>query len=247
MSTELRGWWQRRDSEEAAAVGPVNPQAARATCELASADEAMPFTAHFVFWPWWGGSDRAPESLWDVARSGIIRRAEKVSTQYRLTATERVRSELNAALLPWQPVGESHVHARGVCVSVTADPELVEAVAVHEKGQRLRLVTSWTEQRRRQQREQLCSLLLDPLQATAWWLLENPDKSDELVSVAQMFREVQSILTPPERSQSAGTLLDELLETKDDAVRVRVIMTLRKFFLSYEREDLAARLSALEE
>lgn len=245
MSTGLRGWWQRRDSEEAA-DGPVNPQPSRSTFELASADDAMRFTADVVFWPWWGGNDKAPESLWDVARSGIIRRAEEVSTQYRLTATERVRSELNAALLPWQPVGESHVHARGVCMAVTADPELVEAVAEHERSQSQQLVLSWTEQRRRKQREQLCSLLLDPLQATAWWLLDNPNGIGEVVTVARMFRETESILGPAERSQSAGTLVDELLERLDNAVRERAVETLQKFFVGYEREDLAARLSSLE-
>jgi hypothetical protein len=245
VSTGLRGWW-RRYSEEVAA-GPVSQQYSQAAYQLPSADNNLHFVADLGVLAWWGGKGEAPESLWDIARSGIVRRAEKISSQYRLTAADRVRAEINAALITWQPVGQSHVHARGQCVSVTADPDLVAAVADDERNKAQQLVVSWSEQRRRQQREHMCSLLLDPLQATAWWLLDNPGRANEVVSVAETFLKVQSILAPAARDATAGRLVDELLDSKDDAVRVHFVESLRRLFMGYEREDLAARLPAFDD
>lgn len=248
MSMGFRGWWNRLYADENA--GPVNQEPLRGALQLASADNFLYFTADIAFWVHCGSSDKVPdiESMWDIARTGITHRAEEVSTQYRLIATERVRAELNVVLGPWRPVGQSPVQARGRCFSVTADPELVAAVAEHERSKSQQLVISWDEQRRQQQRRQMCSLLLDPLQATAWWLLDNPDKVSEVLEVAKTFQEVQNILEPATTpSESAGKLVDELLTTKDEALRAGAIHTLKKFFLSYGREDLAAQLQVFDD
>lgn len=245
MSMGLRGWWHRFYTTEDA--GSANQDHVRATLHLVSADNSLYFTADIAFRARWGGNDKVPEGLWDIARSGITHRAEEVSRQYRLTASERVRAELNAALAPWKPVGQSHVHACGHCASVTADPELMTAVAEHEQSVRQQVVISWSEQRIKQRREQMCSLLLDPLQATAWWLLNNQDKVGEVLAVAKEFQELQQVLAPAEQSGSAGKLVDELLDTKDEAVKAHALHTLRRFFLSYEREDLAARIQTFDD
>ncbi|WP_037295651.1 hypothetical protein [Saccharomonospora azurea] len=245
MSTGLRGWWHRRYADEIAA--PAHQDHYRATLQLASADNSLYFSADIVLWAWWSVRDKIPESLWDIARSGITHRAEEVSTRYRLTAAERVRAELNTALASWRPVGQSQVHARGHCVSVGADPELMAAVAEHEQSLQQQVVMSWSEQRLQRQREQMCSLLLDPLQATAWWLLSNQDKAGDVLAVATTFQELQRILAPAKQSESAGKLVDELLATKDGAVKARAVHTLKKFLLSYERQDLADQLQVFDE
>lgn len=245
MSTGLRGWWQRRAVDEVA--GPATQDHGRATLQLASADGCLYFSADIAFWAWWGGGDETSASLWDIARSGITDRAEAVSTRHRLTATERVRAELNTALVSWKPVGHTPAQARGHCVSVQADPELLAAVAEHEQSVRQQVVISWNEQRIKQRREQMCSLLLDPLQATAWWLQDNQDKVGDVLTVAKTFQELQEVVKPAAESASAGKLIDDLLDTKDKAVKAHAVHTLRKFFLAYEREDLAAQLSAFED
>ncbi|EIE98454.1 hypothetical protein SacglDRAFT_01534 [Saccharomonospora glauca K62] len=247
MSMGLRGWWHRFQDYES--PGSESQDHVQVSIQLASVDDSLYFTAEIAFWAWWNGGGRMPdrESVWDIARSGITRRAEEVSTRHRLTATERVRAELNEALLAWKPVGGSYVRARGRCLAVTADPELVEAVAAHERSKSQQLMISWSEQRRQQQREQMSSLLLDPLRATAWWLLNNQEKATEVKEVATTFLELQGMLKPAARTESAGKLVDEFLDTKDAAIKVHFLHTLKKCFLGYDREDLATRLSALEE
>lgn len=88
----------------------------------------------------------------------------------------------------------------------------------------------------------MCSLLLNPLRATAWWLLDNQNNPTEAVTAAQKFRELRSLLRPEEQSDSAGTLVDELLESADESVHAHMVRRLRHCFHEYQREDLIARL-----
>lgn len=93
----------------------------------------------------------------------------------------------------------------------------------------------------------MCSLLLDPLRATAWWLLDNRENPEQLVAIAQTFQELRGILASEKRPDTAGQLLDELLETSDEAVRTRLVSLLQKAFTEYGREELTARLKECEE
>src|SRR5699024_6673568 len=98
--------------------------------DLPSADRALPFSVTVTVYTWWSIVEAETTSS-DVALAGIARRAEQVSARHRLTACERVRCELNAALLHWETVSESGVQARAQCISVDADADLM--TAVHER------------------------------------------------------------------------------------------------------------------
>ncbi|WP_232283673.1 inositol phosphate phosphatase SopB [Saccharomonospora cyanea] len=209
---------------------------------MPSADEHLFFTAEIVFEACWCGNEAAPAALLDIAREGITRRAREVSRRRTLTASEQVRGELNTALLKWGWVAETPVQARGHCVSVKADPELVEAVAGREQALAQQVALSWRARDRALRIEQMCALLLDPLRATASWFLDHPDNPDELVSIARQFQELRGILEAEQRGESVGGLLDELLAGADEAVRLRLSNVLRKVFSQYGRADLATRL-----
>src|SRR5690606_40650248 len=90
--------------------------------------------------------------------------------------------------------------------------------------------------------------LIAPPQSTAWVLLDNQHNVRVVLEAAKTFQEVQNILEPATTpSESAGKLVDELLTTKDEALRAGAIHTLKKFFLSYGREDLAAQLQVFDD
>ncbi|MCX2729484.1 hypothetical protein OOZ19_04480 [Saccharopolyspora sp. NFXS83] len=214
---------------------------------LPSADGHMHFHAKISFWTWWDGTEPSPPALLDIAKAGIIRRAEKVSVRRSITDCDRLRTELNTELMNWEAVAETQVHVRGHCTSVDADPDLIAAVDEHEQAIRRHVVQSWYEERRKQQQNQMCSLILDPLRATAWWLLDNQDKPEEAVTIAQNFQELRNILKPAEQTDTPGKLVDELLIPADEAVRHRVIQFVRNCFQELHRDDLAARLDPVDD
>lgn len=225
----------------------VPDNAYRARLDLASADDSFPFLADVVYWAWWEGPDPVPPDVARIALSGITHRAETVSSAHRLTARARLHSELARALTHWQPVGDSPVRARGYCLSVDADPDLLAAVEEHERTIRQELAASWHEQYRARQEERTRSLLLDPLRATARWLHDNPDRTLEAVTVAEHFLRLRGVLSPEERAESPGALVDELLAVADAEVRVRVLHALRQCFQAYGRDDLVRRLPSPDE
>ena len=217
------------------------------TLKLVSADEALHFNANISFWARWVGPEAAPPALLDVAKTGILHRAENVSSRHRLTAAERLKGELNTALLNWETVASSSVQARGYCVSIEVVPELLAIVEEHQESVRQRIVLSSQDLRRRHQQDEMISLILDPLRATASWLRDNQDKPEAAVKVAQNFQELRDSLVAEIQPDSAGKLVDEFLTEADDAVRSRTARLLRNFFHKHERGDLAARLPSFDE
>ncbi|WP_461144996.1 hypothetical protein [Salinifilum aidingensis] len=169
-----------------------------------------------------------------------------MSRQHALTATDRLRVELNAALAEWRKVDGTNVFARGQCTSTDADEELVAAVAAREEAARRHVALSWQSQQRTHQEARMSSVLLDPLRATASWFLDNQDKPEKVVTVAEQFRDLREILNTATRSDSAGGFVDEMLAAADQEERILLINTLQKMFAKYGREDLSARLEELE-
>ncbi|SFT36640.1 hypothetical protein SAMN04487904_101517 [Actinopolyspora lacussalsi subsp. righensis] len=222
--------------------GPCSDRSSTDGLSLPSADEPLHFDVSLSLEAYWGGNVPAPSALMDIAWAGLIHRAAEVSRQHALTATERLRVELNAALVVWWRVGGTNVYVRGQCSSVDADAELVAAVAAREEATRRHVALSWQNQQRSNQEERMCSVLLDPLRATASWFLDNQDKPEQVVAVAQQFHELREVMSTATRSESVGQLVDKLLVATDETVHLRVISTLRKVFINYNREDLAARL-----
>ncbi len=214
---------------------------------LPSADDRLHFDVSVSVEARWGGVGPLPPSLLDIAREGMARRAEQVSAQRALTASERLRGELNTALFRWERVAATDVHARGRCVSVDVDEELVAAVEMREQAQRRHVAMSWRDQQRRHDREHMCAVLLDPLRATASWFLDNQDKPEQVATIAQSFQEARNVLAPEQQQDSAGKLVDELLGTADEAMRDHLVRTLRKAFAEYGRQDLMTRLETPRE
>ncbi|MBE9375369.1 hypothetical protein IQ251_13025 [Saccharopolyspora sp. HNM0983] len=235
---------RRRTLTGAVAEDSINAEHT-ATLDLPSADPTLPFATTVTVFAWCGSADAEPSAS-DIALAGIARRAEPVAARHRLTASERVRAELNTALLHWEPVSDSRVQARAQCTVVDVDPDLVTAVREREQAERRNAVLSWNDQRREQQQQDMCSLIRDPLRATAWWLLDHHDEPEQAVPVAQKFRELRDILVTEERADSPGTLVDDLLATDDGAIRDYLLTRLRGVFGHYRRSDLTDRLDRLE-
>ncbi|GGI86341.1 hypothetical protein GCM10011581_24300 [Saccharopolyspora subtropica] len=208
---------------------------------LRSSDPALYFDVKLSVEFTWTGTGPAPLTAGDIAVRGVARRAEEVSKLRALTECERLRAELNIALLHWEPVAMTGVHARAHCVSVEADPELIAGVAAREETIRRRTVLSWQREQREDEVRWLGSLITDPLRATAWWFADNLDKPDQLVKVAQDFQLLRTTLEP-EQSDSAGRLVDEFLDDADKAERMWLLETLLNAFGTYGRSDLADRL-----
>lgn len=217
------------------------------TVSLISKDASLYFTATISFWIWWDGVEQAPPAWKDIAGTSIIQRAEKISEQYRLTAAERMRAEVNTALVRWDQSNLRPLRVRGHCVSVEVAPEDLAAVQEDEQSFQQHVIRSWYEQRRQHELEQMCSLLRDPLRATAWWLLNNPDTPPNVVPIAQQFQELRNLLALEEREEQAepespGALVDELLNTSNGSVHTRMVHMLERCFSGYGRDDLANRL-----
>ncbi|MEU6132381.1 hypothetical protein ABZ805_24660 [Saccharopolyspora sp. NPDC047091] len=230
--------------ETAAAAAPRS----HVSFDLASADESFRFRAELTFWVRWAGSDPHHPAAVDIAAAGVMRRAEQISVRYRITECERLRAELNVELSNWYQVSSTPVYAQGHCLSVDADPEFVAAVQEQEHASRRTAVMGWQEQARARQREQMRSLILDPLRATAWWLSDHQDQPESAVNVAQKFTELRDMLRPEDSLDSPGTVLDEFLTTTDDdAVRMWTIRQLRKVFEQHQRDDLTVRLGVIEQ
>ena len=234
----------REQLADGASGGRPHSNRSSVQLRIPSADEALHFGVNVTFSGRWEGAAPAPPTLLEIAEAGIARRAERISVGYRLTASSRVKTELNATLVNWEPVTGTHASAWGHCESIEVDPELLTAVEEHEEAVRRQAVMSWDVERRRQQAEQMSSVILDPLRATAWWMLDNQDKPLEAVEVAQQFQRLRTVLEPEEQPDSAGTLVDQLLATADGAVRNRMMSILRNSFHEYQRDDLAARLDS---
>ncbi len=219
-------------------------QTARVAVTISSADKYLRFSVTLRVEGRWTGTGQAPHALLDVARAGITHRAEAVSRDHTLTATERLRSELNRVLLPWQDVDKTSVQARAVCETVVADPDLVAAVAEREQAVGMATVGSWQSRQPTYHVEQECALIRDPLRGTARWMVDNPGRPDDAVQVARQLTALRDLLAPPtdEHPESPGRLLDELLETTDEACRDRLATTLSKIFVQYGRQGLADRL-----
>ncbi|EID56296.1 hypothetical protein [Saccharomonospora xinjiangensis] len=252
----VTAWWRQFRAREGNGMPQTNGHAwqgwapmahASATLTLPSTDAHLCFTAAVTVQARWRGSEPAPETLIDIAREGITRRAETVSRQRSLTESQRVHAELNTVLLDWGQVGSTPVESRGHCTSVQADPHLVEAVAGREQAAAREQAASWRVTERVRHTDQLCGLLLDPLRATATWFLDNPDKPGDLVGVARQFQQLRGLLEAEKREETVGGLLDEFLVGSDPAVRVWLAGVARKVFEQYGRQDLAARLGNVEE
>ncbi|GAA4875459.1 hypothetical protein [Saccharopolyspora cebuensis] len=210
---------------------------------LSSADCALQFTAALVVE---GASEQEPPpaSLLQIAREGIWRRAEDISRERKLTEAERLLGQLNEVLIPWQPISNTLVQARAHCHSVDADPGLVAAVAARDEAIKQELIDAWKHDRRSMGERRMQVLLTDPLQATAWWFVDNPDKTDQLPHVAERFRSLRALLAP-EQQDSAGRLLNELWEELNDGARAHAERVLSTLFDQYGRRDLGARLHRL--
>lgn len=231
---------------EAPRDGPFSTRSSADDLPLPSADESLHFNVGLSLEARWDGNASAPSSASDIAWAGIIRRAEEVSRQHALTATDRLRVELSAALAEWRRVDGTNVFARGQCASTYADEELVAAVAAREETARRHVALSWQSQQRTHQEERMCSVLLDPLRATASWFLDNQDKPEKVVTVAEQFRDLQDILNTATRSESPGRFVDEMLAAADQEERILLVNTLQKMLTKYGREDLSARLDEIE-
>lgn len=215
--------------------------------ELPSADVLLRFTADFRIWAWWDSTEPTPPNLLDIAKHGVAQRARQISARHRLTGMAALRSELNARLLVWENVEDTPVQARADCERIAADPDLVDAVAEHDEAQRRQAVSSWKNEERKRRHEEVCAELLDPLRATASWFLENADKPTEAVEVARRFQELRELLLPvgPSELDTAGKLVDELLDSAEPSVCRYLIHVLDQFFMSHKRQDLAERLTSL--
>ena len=79
------------------------PHVNRSSVQLSvpSADEALHFGVNVTFSARWEGAAPAPPALLEIAEAGIARRAERISAGYRLTASNRMKVALNAALVNW--------------------------------------------------------------------------------------------------------------------------------------------------
>ncbi|MEU8633428.1 hypothetical protein AB0C38_14750 [Amycolatopsis sp. NPDC048633] len=205
-------------------------------------DGRLRFTVTVFVEARWGGAAPAPPALLDIALHGVARRADDVARRHPLTAQERLRYGLNADLHRWEQVPETGVMARGHCVSIDTDAELVAAVAAREEAARHQLVGSWVEEQRARRTERMSTLLLDPLRATAAWFLENQDKPEQVVETATEFKKLQEVLAPEQGPDSAGVLLDELLTTIDEPGRLRALTVLKRLLAERDRHDLAARV-----
>ncbi|WP_007025912.1 hypothetical protein [Saccharomonospora iraqiensis] len=253
----LRAWFRRlwagqgeghRAQEHVVTAYEPLPQAVRAELTLPSADDYLRFTVTVRAEARWRGAGQAPPALTDVAAAGLSRRGEVVSREYTLTEARRVRGELNRVLLNWEDVpATGGVQARAVCEEVVADPDLVAAVAERERIAGKATVRSWQREQPGYHFEQECALIRDPLRGTARWMLDNPGRPADAVQVAQQLTALRDLLAPvPEqRPESAGRLVDELLDDSDEACRDRLLRTLEKIFAEYGRPELADRLPSV--
>ena len=234
----------RDGSAEHTEVAIPQPPTAAASVRLSlpSIDDRLEFVVTLFFEARWDGADPAPPAMLDIARHGIAMRADEVARRHPLTAQERLRCDLNTGLHRWGRVPDTDVMARGRCVSIDTDAELLTAVAAREDAARRRLVGSWADEQRIRQTERTAGLLLDPLRATAAWFSQHQDKPEQVVETAKQFKELRAVLAPEQDSGSEGALLDELLMTMDEPDRLRTLFILRKLFVQNERHDLAARL-----
>ncbi|MBP2329901.1 hypothetical protein JOF56_010286 [Kibdelosporangium banguiense] len=247
----MAGWSfrRRRGPEENTVRQPAAVDSVLAweiTLSLPSSDEILRFEAHFAIEAKWQG-DEPPPSLPDIAREGIAYRAERLSRRHTLTAAERLRGALSVALCQWLPVRGTEALARGHCVSVDADTELIAAVAAREEAASRRFAFSWQDERRAHQAEQMRSQLLDPLRATAWWLMENQDKPERVVEIARAFKDARDALAPEDLPDSPGRIFDGMMAVPDPAAKAYQLGILRKLISESGREDLRARLAEYEE
>jgi hypothetical protein len=212
---------------------------------LPSADSPLCFTALVFVHACWTGPAPAPPALLDIARGDINRRARDVGRCYPLTASDQLRFALNTALYRWGEVHGIPVRASGYCERIHADPELVDAVAAKEAAARRRLVRTWLDEQRAIETEQMTTLILDPLRATASWYMDNPDKPEQAVSIAEKFQELRRRLLPEQKADSPGTLMDDLLTAADDVKRSYLHDRIGQLFKVSDREDLVMRLESL--
>lgn len=214
---------------------------------LASADEGLHFTADLElrFRP--DDTEAQLVELIDLAELDVLQRAEGISRLHRLNACERVRLEVNAELLRWELVGDARVRVRGRCTAMTADPDLVAAVAEDEKLEHQRLISSWRARRQHQREREMASMLLDPLRATASWLLQHEGTPDEALAAAQRYSEVREVLSPAEQVDTPGLLVDELLTEADQPIRKHARDWLATWLRRYGSDQLAERLGTSEE
>ncbi|MGK4591676.1 hypothetical protein [Amycolatopsis sp. w19] len=240
MTARSKRWRRQKEAAKYAAIPRPLPIGAPTELSLPSVDDRLRFTVTVFVEAQWGGVCPAPPALLDIARHGVARRADDVARHHPLTAQERLRCELNANLHRWDRVPEAEVMARGHCLSINTDAELVAAVAAREEATRRQLVGSWVEEQRVRRTEQMSTLLLDPLRATAAWFLENQDKPEQVVETANEFKKLQEVLSPKKGPDSAGALLDELLRTIDEPGRLRTLTILKNVLVRNERHDLAA-------
>ncbi|ALG09652.1 hypothetical protein [Kibdelosporangium phytohabitans] len=243
-----RNFLRRVDPQEAGAPEPAPADdlivGGEITLSLPSSDEALLFQVRLVVEAKWLGEP--PPGFAGIANNAIADRAERVSRRYRLTAAEQLKGALSAALFLWQDAPGTDVYVRGHCAAVVADAELVAAIAAREAAASRRFAFSWQDERRSQQAEQMRSRLLDPLRATANWYLDNPDKPDRLVEIAQAFQQAREILAPDDLADSAGRLVDELIASNPVAGH-RLTAILRKVFADCGRQDLSTRLANCED
>lgn len=244
MTARSKRWGHREEpvGQAEVALRQWSAVTTSSTLSLASADDRLRFTVSLFVEARWVGADPAPLTLLDIAQHGVARRAEDVACHHSLTSQERLRCALNANLHHWSRVEDTEVAARGRCLSIDTDAELVAAVAAREEATCRQLVSSWVEEQRVLQTERMSALLLDPLRATAAWFLENQDKPEQVVGTAEEFKKLRQILEPEQRSGSAGALLDELLTTMDEPGRLRTLVILRNILVENGRHDLVARV-----
>lgn len=212
---------------------------------LESADARLCFRASLFVASRWVGWEAAPPSVTDIARTGIAQRAREVSRRRTLAECQRLRGELNVALFQWEEIPGTDVQARAYCISIDADPELVEAVEERDRAALRAVVRSWKDEERVRTEQQVRAVLTDPLRATARWFADNQDKPERLVEIAQSFQALRCLLVPEQQAKpdSTGQLVDEFLATADPPDQLWLVHNLSKLFNSRGRADLAERLA----
>ncbi len=186
-----------------------------------------------------------------IATGDIARRARDVAGQWPLTAAAQLRAELEIALSHRLGGEYPGVVSWAHCTSVTADDELVNAVRRRQEAQRNAQIRSWQWEEQARQIAMLHDIITDPRHATAWWLLKNEDKVDQLVEMARRFRELREVLNAtvpdqrPSPSDQLAVLVTAFWERSDGVAREHLIRDVSRLFVTYRSPDLVAGAQSL--
>ena len=218
----------------------------------------MPFTVKLTVKYVLNGQAKPNHQAAAIARAGIARRAEKVSCQWTLTETERLRDELYTVLCTRLPVEQTGVEAWAEYVEVDVDPKDLEALQYYESIQRRERMLRWRYEGREYEIAFFIDLMNDPRRATAWWFIHNQNKEgaiDDLIRVASTFTTLRNeLIGAPAamgaeqdkyellNSDSPGQVVDDFLRGAEKIERYYLHQRLEQMFTQCNRQDLVERL-----